>query len=61
MQQNSARLENALKTMVNIVKTRTDGRRYVPIVLALERALEASKSDESEYSRILGMTEITVI
>jgi len=59
MQNNSARLEEALRTMVKIVQKRQDGRRYVPIVLALEKALQSSKNDDNEYSRILEMAGVT--
>jgi hypothetical protein len=47
------RLQAAREALVRIVKTREDGRRYVPIVLRIEQEIAAGKELADDYLRII--------
>jgi len=47
------RLTAARATLVRIVKSRDDGARYIPLILRLEREIEAMQTQTDHYQRIL--------
>ena len=49
------RLERAMKAILGIIRNRPDARRYVPVIQRLERAMAESRSDDDELKRILEM------
>lgn len=54
------RLEKAMETMVNIISTRKDGRKFVPIVLRLEQEIAALRDEDQEFERILKLAAASV-
>ena len=52
-------LEEAYKTMIQIVATRQDGRAYIPIILRLEKEIEAQRGEDAEYDRIRRMAALS--
>ena len=53
------RLERAKETMVNIVSNRKDGRKFVPVVLRLEREIAALRDEDQEFERILKLASFS--
>ncbi len=47
------RLTQARETMLRVVRERPDGRRYIPLVLHLEREIAALRGLDDDYARIL--------
>jgi hypothetical protein len=47
------RLTAARATLVRIIKSRDDGARYIPLVLRLEREIEAMQTQTDHYQRSL--------
>jgi translation initiation factor 1 (eIF-1/SUI1) len=55
------RLEKAMETMVNIISKRKDGRKFVPVVLRLEREIAALRDEDQEFKRILNLAAASTI
>ena len=47
------KLQAARKAMIRIVQVRPDGKKFVPIVLELERQIAANTNIDSELARIM--------
>jgi hypothetical protein len=45
--------------MIQIVATRQDGRAYIPIILRLEKEIEAQQGEDAEYDRIRKMAALS--
>ncbi|GGB93762.1 hypothetical protein GCM10011363_07990 [Marivita lacus] len=53
MQVSIEKLEHLRDVMKLIVRARTDGRKYVPVVLKLEAEIAARKNLDDDYARII--------
>ncbi|EBA02587.1 hypothetical protein RB2150_10274 [Rhodobacterales bacterium HTCC2150] len=51
------RLEAAYNLVLEMLKSREDGRKLVPIAKHLERELQALHSDEEDYERYLRIAQ----
>ncbi|MBY6157476.1 hypothetical protein [Pseudooceanicola nitratireducens] len=47
------RLKTNYETMVNIVRSREDGRRFIDIVVRLEEEIRKIENQSSAYDRIM--------
>ncbi len=54
---NPERLEVAYSRISEMVRTREDGRKFVPIAKHLERELQALRSEEDDYERYMRVAE----
>lgn len=53
MNASNEKLQAARKAMIQIVQARPDGKKFVPIVLELERQIAANKNIDSDFARIM--------
>lgn len=53
MQVSIEKLEHLRDVMKRVVWERTDGRKYVPVVLKLEAEIGARRNLDDDYARIL--------